>query len=201
MPYRRGDTGDPNAVGGFDAYAMNSASLPSRWMVAAALSATALTTSAPAANTMRALPFVAPRGARLLTDLAIEVTTLQAGNARLGVYENKADNDIYPGTLLLDAGTVSVGTTGLKQIGSLILPVTPGRLYWIAYVSDVAPTLRALSASQVFPILGWVSTIGAVAGVPGYTVAFTYGTLPTPFTGGGAAMTSVYPALAYRLST
>jgi hypothetical protein len=82
-----------------------------------------------------------------LSHLVIEVTSAAAAGkvARLGIY-NVGDN-LYPGSLLLDAGSVAVDSTGLKT-----LQISGGQsltrgIYFIAVISDGAPTIRQYSAA------------------------------------------------------
>jgi len=69
--------------------------------------------------------------------LGIKVQGAAAGGslARLGIYE---DDGGKPGDLLLDAGTVAIDSTGVKQIA---ISQTLLGYYWMAYVSDGQATL------------------------------------------------------------
>jgi hypothetical protein len=71
------------------------------------------------------------------TKLGIEVTTLASGNARLGIYANNAG---VPDTQIVDAGTVSTGTTGEKSI--TISEVLTAGWYWLALICDAAAIVR-----------------------------------------------------------
>ena len=82
-----------------------------------------------------------------LSHLVIEVTSAaEAGKiARLGIY--KIGDNFYPGDLLLDAGTVAVDSTGLKTLQiSGGQKLTKG-IYFIATISDGAPTVRYYSSA------------------------------------------------------
>lgn len=85
--------------------------------------------------------------------LAIDVTTADAGKiARLGIYNNGVN--CYPGTLLLDAGTISVAAIGI--IAAIVnQPLTKG-LYWIALVSDGVPWMAYSYNTQ--SVLGALET-------------------------------------------
>jgi len=74
------------------------------------------------------------------------IVTVAAGAGsleRLGIY-NSSLTECYPGTLLFDAGTVSVASTGNREI--TILQTLSEGIYWLAYLADTvvtsAPTLR-----------------------------------------------------------
>lgn len=160
---------------------------------------TALTTGAPAANTLYAIPFIVSKVMTIDT-LAINVTTLGSGSTpRVGIYADNGNS--YPGALVADAGTQSGATTGVKSY-TTNLPVTldPG-LYWLAYVTNAtAPTIRTFAVASMNPVLGFPSTLGTAANL-GWSVAFTFGALPSTFTAGGAGITAVpIPAVFVRTS-
>lgn len=111
--------------------------------------------------------------------IIIEVTTAYAGHeARLGIYANGADG--LPGVLLLDAGTVSMATTGLKEI-VINQTLTPGLYHLALHASSTNAQIRS----------GYC--IGSYYGAPyggafntSYGIAYqslAYGPLPNPFGG------------------
>ncbi|MEA2701756.1 MAG: hypothetical protein QOE22_465 [Candidatus Parcubacteria bacterium] len=165
----------------------------------AEVTGTALTTGAPAANTLFAIPFVISK-ITTIDQMAINVTTLGTGSTpRIGIY---ADNgNLYPGALVVDAGTQSGATTGVKTY-TTGLPVTldPG-MYWLAYVTNAtAPTIRTFAVASLVPILGYPSALGTAPNL-GWSVAFTFGALPSTFTGGAAGVTAVpIPSVFVRTS-
>jgi len=169
-------------------------STPNRWYCAGQVNALALTTSAPTANNLRALPFFTPKKITL-DQIAINVTTLIAGKARLGIYND--DGTVYPGTLLLDAGEVDTGTTGVKAV-AINQPLT-AKLYWLVHVGNAAPTLRGVATGGLAHILGLDSGLGTAPGV-GYTAAFTYAALPASYPSGATVLTGTCTAIFVRLS-
>ena len=70
---------------------------------------------------------------------------------RLGIY-NSSSTSNYPNTLLFDAGTVSVASTGKKE-ATISQSITQG-IYWLAYLSDTvsgsAPFLRQFNSANMF---------------------------------------------------
>ena len=149
----------------------------------------ALTTLALSANTLYGIPFLVP-ALVTATSINIEVTTQSAGNnLRMGIYN---DSSGAPGSLVLDAGTVSLTGTGGKAI-TISQSLSPG-WYWLACVTNGTPTVRALSQTNALPMLGFTSGTDTTWHV-GWSVAFTYAALPTPFTGGGALMTTAAPRI------
>lgn len=135
-----------------------------------------------AANQLYAVPIDVAFSVTLAA-ICIEVTTLAAGNVRMGVYRNSG---AYPSTLVVDAGTADTGTTGFKEIVTTQV-LTPGK-YWLASVFDATPTLRRLSglANPSSIQLGANQEADSVGDVRGRViVAHTYGALPDPFTGSG----------------
>jgi hypothetical protein len=77
--------------------------------------------------------------------IGCEVTSAAGAGSlgRLGIY-NSSSTSNYPSTLLLDAGTVAVSSTG-KREATINQAITQG-IYWLAYLADTvigsAPTLR-----------------------------------------------------------
>jgi len=139
-------------------------------MTATNLSATAT----PAANSLNAHPLVVARGVTLDT-IAIKVTTAAGTLARLGIYND--DGNLYPSSLVLDAGTVSTTTTGVKTI-TISQSLAKG-LYWLAILANGAVYITAVAQADIIPILGVESGLYG----PGteYYIAYTYGALPTTF--------------------
>ncbi|MFH1002850.1 MAG: hypothetical protein V1780_01745 [Chloroflexota bacterium] len=137
------------------------------------------------ADTFYAVPITIPR--RLTVDrIAIRVAgAAGAGKkARLGIYGD--GTNLYPGSLVLDAGEVAVDSTGVKAI-TIDQLLDKGR-YWLALVSDGTPTVYASVDTLVSP-LGLVET-GFNALYVYWSVSFTYAALPDPFTGGGVKNSS-----------
>jgi hypothetical protein len=81
---------------------------------------------------------------------------------RMGVY---ADNNGAPGSLLLDAGEVTV-TNGWVSISSLNLPVTQNTYYWLAFVLQSDNGIRYQNSSELH-----------------YWASSPWGTLPGQFSG------------------
>lgn len=136
----------------------------------------------PPINTLYATPFIVARD-MTIDRLAIHIfNNVGSGNARLGIY--KEGINLYPGDLLLDAGTVSLATDGVKAI-TISQALVKG-LYWMAFVADTSVPIRSLSGG-LFSIAMSASNF-AVVNYGGWTVAHTYGALPDPFTGGGSLL-------------
>jgi hypothetical protein len=155
-----------------------------------------LSTGAPSANNLRALPFATGK-VITLDRIGINVTTLSAGNVRLGIYAD--DGNGYPGSLVLDAGAQSTGTTGVKEL-TISQALAANTLYWLAILGDAAPTIRTIPIAQCLPFLGLDSAYGTALGV-GWVAALTYGALPATFTAGGSAIAAdPVPAIAVRVA-
>ncbi len=137
------------------------------------------------ASRMYATPIIVAR-AITVEEIAIEVTTGDAGKvARVGIYNN--GTNLYPGTLVIDGGEVSVAGVALVTAAIADTVLTKG-IYWLAVVGDGTPTLRGWASDDWwFPILGrdpamltrwhnhWYVALAYTAGVT---------TLPDPFTAG-----------------
>ena len=105
----------------------------------------AFSTQVVTANRLVATVMVVPR-AMTLSQLVIDVTAAAAGKiARLGIYSVGAN--LYPGSLILDAGTVALDTTGLKTLQISGGQVLGKGIYFLAVISDGAPTLRSYQAA------------------------------------------------------
>ncbi len=115
---------------------------------------------------------------RIADQIVIRVITIgTALNARLGIYLD--NGNIYPGTLLLDAGSVDISVAGVKTINiSQVLP--KNTIIFCVMVMDGTATIRTFGSTTTFHPLGKGSTLGT-----GYNMAHThaqsYGELPNPF--------------------
>jgi hypothetical protein len=96
-------------------------------------------------------------------EIYVNVTTAAAGNMRLGIYTGGMTSlQLDRG---LDAGIVSVSTSGTKSIAGLSLFVRRGELIWLAFLSDVAPILSACSFGSLRSPL-FAGTTGVASGYP-----------------------------------
>jgi hypothetical protein len=115
------------------------------------------------------------------TRIGINVTTAVAGTiARLGIYNDVGGQP--GGSPLLDAGTVSLATTGEKEI--VISPTLPAGVYWLALAKDsttgVLLSTETLVATSYRPV-----NLGSFSATGSNTVYFTQthgaaAALPTP---------------------
>lgn len=136
------------------------------------------------------IPVIVP--ANMTVDrIAVEVNTAAASQvARLGIYE--ADADGLPSTLLLDAGTVSVATTGVKTITiSQALSAQPYYLAIVtqttsgssAYTGLIAGDFGVQSFTSSIPFLSYTSATDYFAGKAKYFTQNTVtGALPATAT-------------------
>jgi hypothetical protein len=176
--------------------------LPSSYYYAGFGAGTALTTGAPSANVLRAIPFVAPGRNSVISRLAFNVTAnVAATSARIGLYKSKSETDIYPGELVAESANIGTASNGVKTYDCKVA-LEPLGIYWIAIVGNGAPTLRCgtVAGSTVPGILPDDDTMPTTRSL-GLSVAHTFGALPNPFTVGAAYITAVpIPVLAYRFS-
>jgi hypothetical protein len=133
---------------------------------------TTQSTASISADTLYAVPIPIPFN-QSINRIGVEVTTLGAGNIRLGIYDSI--NGI-PTNLILDAGTIDCSTTGSKEI---TIDQTLSGVHFLAFVSDVAPTLRANNNPGGGWTLGTATTSGAA--ISYYYGSHTYAALPDPF--------------------
>ena len=100
---------------------------------------------------------------------------------RLGIYND--DGSAYPGSLLLDAGTVAVsaGAPSTKEI-TISQALTPG-LYWLAYVAQVAASGQVAAVVSTNAMLHFMTSGTTVSGNgAGYSESGVSGALPANFT-------------------
>lgn len=147
------------------------------------------------ADTLYATPFLVVR--TLTVDkLVIRCHATDAGQfVRLGIYED--GTNLYPGDLLVDAGTAELTPIGQKDITISGDQQLVSGIYWMALVSDSNAGQVTDRRIQI-PILGAVST-DSRNNYSGWSVAQAYGALPDPFTAAGSAMTidawDIFPKL------
>lgn len=108
---------------------------------------------------------------RTLDRIGLRVSSAGAAGtvARMGIYEadlvSGSQNQIQPGDLILDAGTVAVDSTGNKEI-TISQEMTPG-FYFLAFSSDGAPSLNGINSAQVIssPVTGLASSLASTASI------------------------------------
>jgi len=142
------------------------------------------------ANTLYGILFYNPVQATY-TKIGVNVSVLGVGNARLGIYSN---NSGIPGSLILDAGTVSVSTTGDKEI--TISQVLASGWYFLVLLPSVAVTVTAVVPTTPENFLGSVSS--GVLATTGFTASQAFGALPNNFPTPTAINTAI-PRLWLRL--
>jgi len=112
------------------------------------------------------------------TRIGCNVSAAGAGGtvARLGIYNVSVQSNrrIEPGSLLVDAGTVSVATTGDKEI--VIAQTLERGFYFLAISSDGTPTMFRPSTSGIgiTPVIDQSASPASVAGI-NLTVALADG--------------------------
>lgn len=112
-------------------------------------------------NHVQYTPFLIERVTKT-TDLALYCVTANAGASavlRMGIY---SDNNGRPGTIVQDAGTASINTTGLKQLTFTEITLEPGR-YWVAIV---AQNIDTAGANPAFARLSATNQAGGEASTP-----------------------------------
>lgn len=132
------------------------------------------TPSAVGANTLYAVRFDTPMRA---TGIAIEVTTLAAGNVRLGLYSIGRDG--RPGALIEDLGEVSTGTTGTKIANFAKPRIFDGTAYMLVALFSATPTIvrGSTTSAGVAPKNGAASLLTATC-ISYWSASVTYGALP-----------------------
>jgi len=125
--------------------------------------------------------------------LAVHVTTGDAGKyVRLGIYNDNGAG--YPGTLVSDAGTALVTSTGVQAVTPASDIVLAMGLYWLVVVSDGTPSLYYHAGGYGCVVGIRATDVLSIEG--GYDLDSTYAALPDPYTAGasiGARGGFVYP--------
>lgn len=134
-------------------------------------------------DTLFAIPFIVVKD-ESFDSIAIEVTIAGAAGklVRLGVYNNQTGQDPVPGSLLVDAGTALIDSTGVKEI-PISVNLTKG-LYWLAYLANDTVTVRGSSVdSAISQVLGLpAASFASIARI--YSSALAFAALPDPFPAG-----------------
>lgn len=180
---------------------VNGGSLPASYYYAGLNNGDALTTGAPSANNIRAIPFVAPGRPSTIDELAFNITANVAGNARIGIYDSKSETDLYPNNLLFGSNAINTGSNGVKTASCTVQLDSLG-IYWLALLTDAAPTIRCapVASSSVPGLLPDDATMPTTRSL-GVVAALAYAALPAAFPASAAYITAVpLPVLAYRFS-
>lgn len=132
--------------------------VPGRF-VSGVITCTTLTTQAATADRLYLIPvyFARPRA---VDQLAVNVSTLLAGNVRMGLWNSDPDTSL-PTTVLVDGGTpVSTASTGVK---TQTISATAHGLVWFGLTCSSAATFSAFAANESPPIAGSVTASNAPA--------------------------------------
>lgn len=157
------------------------------------------------ANTLVAVPFVVSRSITI-DELQFEVpTAVASSNVIAGIYSS--DSSLLPATKLVDTGSISSATTGMKTSGTLGSPVTlTAGLYYAVFNYSHAVGIRSWNIYTTQPSLGLASTFGT--GNTAYSslsISRTYdGTLPAScgysYPADAVLALTQVPMLAYKIS-
>jgi hypothetical protein len=148
-------------------------------------------------NTVYAAPFV-PHRAGTLTGVSHGVTTAGASSnvIRMGIYNHDYSTGL-PGTLFIDAGTVSSTTTGQKTLNALSQAID-NKIYWACVVSQVGTTCTLRGASINSVMVGQSGATPTDQINACYTMTGITGALPGTFT--VAAVGPASPMLMIRVT-
>lgn len=161
--------------------------LGERWYIAGLIGGqVAATTTGPAVNTFWAVPFVVPQGQRTVDRIAYNVTTGAGagGVGRAGIYAATSETNLYPSTLVVDGGELTVTGTGQKT-STISAVLESDTVYWACLLFGTnAPVISALpSTAATLAVMGSSTTI-ANGPDPMFRRTQTYGALPGTFPAG-----------------
>lgn len=149
-----------------------------------------------AKDTIFTCPFWCARRA-LATAINCYVNSIHAGQARMGIYDTNAS--FYPTVLILDAGTIDTGTTGLKSINiSLWIPAR--KFLWLAFTQSAAGSMLNQSITGVAAAYPIGSQPSAPWSSTHYRDSTPYAPLPNPFNPGKATSILTHPLLTLTLA-
>lgn len=130
------------------------------------------------ANTLYAMPYILTSSGTF-DRIAIDVKTASSGHTlRLGIYEMTSGG--IPGALVVDAGTVDVGTLGSKEV-TISETLTANKGYFVAYVTDGTPGLSGAQFDQNVTNCFLGMEAPTDGGINLYTISHTFGALPDPY--------------------
>ena len=134
-------------------------------------------------NVLYSFPFIAPRGGTIDYVGVICDGGVAQSNIRLGFYQATSPTNFYPDALLLDAGTISTNSFGVKKLAcSLTFPYN--QVIWFTMLSDSDNvTMRVLSCIYTYPILGYKNDLSS-GDATRITAVYAYGALPVTHPGG-----------------
>ncbi|MBA7484010.1 hypothetical protein ES707_19529 [subsurface metagenome] len=156
--------------------------LVGKWFTPAPAVATADTTSLNA-DKLYVYPLAIAR-ALTIDRLGLWVFGTAVGNARLGIYND--NGNVYPGSLLLDAGAVDTNGQGIKEI--IINQALTKGLYWLAIICSAGITVY--KGQWAFSPLGRSNTTLKAIYSHYYKNGVGYGALPDPCPAGAGLTTS-----------
>lgn len=151
----------------------------------------ALGSTAPAIDTLLAVPFTLP-STSTVEAIGFYVTTAGGANsvARIGIYEACASTDPYPCRKIWDGGEQVTTSTASKKTTINWSTGTPHALYFAVYHAGVsAPTIRGFQATSGVAFFGFNNDLSSGQGVF-IQVADSYGALPDTFPSGGTITTA-----------
>lgn len=148
------------------------------------------------ANTLYTVPFPVMQK-QTFTKIGINITAAAGTNGRLGVYALAPG--MLGGSLILDAGAVSISTTGLKEVTGLNFTLNPG-LYGLSFLPDTGVTVSEGQAINVcHDLLGLGSSAPGIVLETYVSQAQSYGALPASLSTSPTYLTGSPPGVWLRL--
>lgn len=138
--------------------------------------------SAQTANKLRATPFIL---ARPITFDRVAVANNAGGGGaviRVGVYENKDDDTMYPGNLIFEE-EIDVSSGASMNVNTIASRTLLPGLYWLVW--DTNGSHQIWSPGDIHNPLMPIADPLTQTNQQGVTVDHTYGALPDPYTAGG----------------
>jgi hypothetical protein len=167
--------------------------------VTAAFTTSSLSLSA---NTAYFVPFIIGQTMTATALVCTLTSVVGTKHVRMGIYKSDGTAG-KPSTLVVDGGSSTMsGSAPIDVSQTISQSLGPNALYWLAIVSDAAPSISAFIPNGCMLVPGGWTTVSSAtftnAPVLGYLASFTYGSFPNPWTATLSSITTNVPAIGIK---
>lgn len=147
-------------------------------------------------NRLYVQPFLTGRGGTLDQVGGGVFAATGSGTMRVAFYARTSASNLYPGALIMDAGSIDLSTTGFQST-SLTAVVSANDLWWCAAIADDNVTIFGTDDDGIAAVLG----VDADFTTPTATMTLTHsfeGTWPATFPNSTTLTAGGVPAISLR---